>query len=167
MIRRAEEKDVKEMLDILNYYIVNSTAIYMYEAQSYEERLAWYRMKMEKGEPIFVYELEGKVVGYSTYGTFRPYPAYQYTVEQSVYVHRDYHGKGIGSELMQTIIEEAIKRGKKTIIAGINTTNEASIKAHTKMGFTYSGTIRNAGYKFDNWLDLAFYQLDLPDQIKK
>lgn len=162
MIRQATIEDVPAMLDIFNANILHSTAIYMYEPQTLEQRQEWFTGKLTRNEPIFVYEEQGDVVGYATYGPFRPYPANLYTVEHSVYVHENHHRKGIGEKLMHELIEHAKDRGIKTMVGGIDATNIASIRAHEKLGFTYSGTIKNAGYKFGEWLDLAFYQLNLP-----
>jgi L-amino acid N-acyltransferase len=162
MIRKAERKDVAEMLEIFNYNILTSTALYMYETQTLEERMAWFEGKMERNEPLYVYEKDGRVAGYVTYGPFRAYPAYLYTVEHSVYVNKAFYRQGIGSKLMEFIIAYAEAQGIKTLIGGIDAENVASILSHEKLGFTHSGTIRNAGYKFERWLDLAFYQLDLP-----
>ena len=162
MIRQATLEDVPAMLDIFNANILHSTAIYMYEPQTLEQRQEWFAGKQTRNEPIFVYEEQGEVAGYATYGSFRPFPANLYTVEHSVYVHEDHHRKGIGEKLMKRLIEHAKNRGIKTMVGSIDATNIASIRAHEKLGFTYSGTIKNAGYKFGKWLDLAFYQLDLP-----
>ena len=161
MIRQATAADMPQILAIFNYNIVHSTAIYMYEEQTLEQRMAWFEGKKVAGEPLFVY-VEGDIVcGYATYGSFRPYPAYLYTIEHSVYVHNDHQQKGVAKQLMHDLIAHARTAGMKTMVAGIDGENSGSILAHEKLGFTHSGTIRNAGYKFERWLDLAFYQLDL------
>lgn len=161
MIRPATKADMPMVLEIFNDNILNSTAIYMYEAQTLENRIQWFEQKKQSGEPLFIFEVDGEVAGYATYGSFRTYPAYQYTVEHSVYVHKNYYKRGIASKLMYALIEHAKIAEIKTIVGCIDKENEASIKIHEKLGFTYSGTIRNAGYKFGHWLDLMFYQLDL------
>ena len=166
MIRPATEQDIPAILAIFNVNIKTSTGIYMYEEQTLAQRLDWFHSKKKKGEPLFVYEIEGEVAGYATYGSFRPYPANLYTVEHSVYVHEKHQRKGIASKLMQVLIEHATQEGIKTMVGGIDARNEGSIAIHEKLGFTHSGTIRNAGYKFDQWLDLAFYQIDLPGPFK-
>lgn len=162
MIRQATEADIPEILAIFNENIRNSTAIYMYEEQTLEQRLQWFYSKKEKNEPLYVYEEGGKVAGYATYGSFRPYPANLYTIEHSVYVHQDHFRKGIGKKLMELIIQDASDKGFKTMVGVIDAKNKASIIAHEKLGFTHSGTIQNAGYKFGEWLDVSFYQLNLP-----
>ena len=159
MIRQATEQDVATILEIINYNIEHSTALYHYEPQTYEQRLAWFKEKQQAGDPIFVYEEDGEVAGYATYGKFRPQPAYKYTVEHSIYVHHNHYKKGIASKLMETLIEYARTHEVKTMIGCIDATNEASIRAHEKLGFIHSGTLKNVGYKFGQWLDAAFYQL--------
>ena len=161
MLRKAEESDLLGILDIYNDAIINTTAVYSYEPQTLEDRLEWFRSKQANGYPILVIEDGGHIKGFATYGPFRPWPAYKYTIEHSVYVHKDYRGKGAGKLLMCEIINLAEANGYATLIAGIDATNQASIALHKTLGFSYSGTIRRAGYKFGQWLDLAFYQLDL------
>ena len=161
MIRHCEEKDIPEILDIYNDAIVNSTAVYDYTPHSLEERKEWYKQKMDSGYPVIVYEEDSQVIGFASFGSFRAWPAYKYTIEHSVYVHNDCRKKGIGTMLLIEIIEIANKQNYATLIAGIDAANEKSIKVHEKLGFTYSGTIKKAGYKFGKWLDLSFYQLEL------
>ena len=162
MIRNAVEQDLLEILFIYNDAILNTTAVYHYEEKTIEERQSWFKEKNEDQEPVLVYEEKGKVLGFATYGTFRPWPAFKYAIEHSIYVSSAGKGKGIGSQLLRALIDIASTKGLKTMVAGIDTSNPASIGLHEKFGFTYSGTIRNAGYKFGRWLNLAFYQLDLP-----
>ena len=160
MIREMKLEDVEKILEIYNDAILHTTAIYKYQPETLEEKQQWFKNKHENGEPLFVYEEDGEVVGYATYGQFKPYPAYQYAVEHSVYIHNNHHRKGIGSKLMKFLIEEAKQREVKTMIACIDAENKGSILIHEKLGFTYRGTLKNTGYKFGRWLDLVFYQLD-------
>ena len=161
MIREATENDLPEILDIYNDAILNTTAIYDYKIQTLEDRRQWYEKKKLDGYPLFVFEENGKAVAFATFGPFRAWPAYKYTVEHSVYVHKDYRNKGIGTKLMQQIIKTADEREFATLVAGIDAANESSIKMHEKMGFRFAGVIKKAGFKFGGWLDLVFYQLEL------
>lgn len=161
MIREMTVKDIPTVLEIFNDIILTSTAVYLYEPQTLEYREQWFLTKKQNNEPMFVYEENGNVAGFATYGSFRPYPAFKYTVEHSVYVHKEYYQKGIGTKLMKHLIGEAERRGIKTMVACIDGENKGSIISHEKLGFYYAGTIKNAGYKFGRWLDLIFYQLDL------
>lgn len=162
MIREATEQDLLEILEIYNTAIVHTTAVYHYEPQTLEERKSWFAKKQEDGQPVLVFEEDGEVLGFATFGSFRPWPAFKYTIEHSIYVASRAKGKGIGSKLLVQLIEIAKHKGYKTMVAGIDASNPGSIGLHEKYGFTHSGTIRNAGYKFGSWLDLAFYQLDIP-----
>lgn len=161
MIRQATQEDVKDILEIFNYNICHSTAIYLYEKQTLEERMAWFEAKVAAGEPVLVYEVEGKVAGYATYGKFRPHVAYQYTIENSVYVHENFQRRGIAKALMVQLIEEAKSRCYQTMIACIDASNDGSKLMHEKLGFLYKGTLEKVGYKFEKWLDLDMYQLKL------
>ncbi|ARH78706.1 GNAT family N-acetyltransferase [Staphylococcus aureus] len=163
MIRCAKKEDLNAILAIYNDPIINTTAVYTYEPQTIDERIAWFETKQRNHEPIFVFEENGSVLGFATFGSFRPWPAYQYTIEHSIYVDASARGKGIASQLLQHLIVEAKAKGYRTLVAGIDASNEASIKLHQKFNFKHAGTLTNVGYKFDYWLDLAFYELDLKD----
>mgnify|MGYP002759715457 FL=1 len=166
MIRQAQQSDLTSILDIYNDAIINTTAVYTYQPTNIEERQAWFNHKQQNGDPIFVFEKDDIVQGFATYGQFRDWPAYLYTIEHSIYVHPKYRHHGIASQLLIKLIEEAKDNNFRTLIAGIDASNTGSIKSHEKFGFSHSGTIKYAGYKFDQWLDLTFYQLDLYN-IKK
>lgn len=166
MIRFMEEKDLPEVLAIYNDIILTSKAVYRYDIQSLEEKQQWFHEQRAAGNPLLVFIDNGVVAGFANYSQFRPYPGYKHTMEHSVYVHKDHYKKGIASKLMHELIAIAQKQGVKTLVAGIDGENVASIKAHEKLGFTYAGTIKNAGYKFDEWLDLVFYLLSLPGPEK-
>ncbi|EKQ56725.1 MULTISPECIES: GNAT family N-acetyltransferase [unclassified Clostridium] len=161
MIRQATEKDLADILEIYNDAILNTTAIYAYEAHTLDERKEWYKKKKEDGYPLLVFEKNKKVAGFATYGPFRAYPAFKYSIEHSVYVHKDYRNLGIGKALLNELIDIANAEEYATMVACIDRLNENSIKIHEKFGFEYSGTIKKAGYKFGKWLDLVFYQLAL------
>lgn len=163
MIRCAKKEDLNAILAIYNDAIINTTAVYTYEPQTIDERIAWFETKQRNHEPIFVFEENGSVLGFATFGSFRPWPAYQYTIDHSIYVDASARGKGIASQLLQHLIVEAKAKGYRTLVAGIDASNEASIKLHQKFNFKHAGTLTNVGYKFDYWLDLAFYELDLKD----
>jgi phosphinothricin acetyltransferase len=101
----------------------------------------------------------GTLRGFATYGTFRDWPAYRYTVETSVYVRPGHRRQGVGRQLMQELIRAATDDGYHVLVAGIEATQQESIALHESLGFEFAGTICQAGFKFDRWLDLSFYQL--------
>ena len=161
MIREAQKSDLEAILTIYNDAIINTTAVYTYEPTTIEERIQWFENKKQKNEPVFVFEEDNIVQGFATYGSFRDWPAYLYSIEYSIYVHPDYRNGGIASQLLSKLIEKAQQSGYRTIVAGIDASNIGSIKLHEKFNFNHAGTIKHVGYKFEQWLDLAFYQLDL------
>ncbi|NGM84218.1 N-acetyltransferase [Paenibacillus sp. 7124] len=156
MIKEATEKDLPGILDIYNEAILNTTAVYDYTAHTLDERKEWFNIKKQGGYPLLVYEKDGYVAGFATFGPFRAWPAYKYTIEHSVYVSKDFRNEGIATKLLEEILNIASKREYATLVAGIDAANEISIKLHEKFGFQYCGVIKSAGYKFGKWLDLAF-----------
>ena len=151
-----------EILDILNDAIVNSTALYDYVPRPPESMVGWFKAKEEKGFPVIGAESEdGRLLGFASYGPFRAWPAYKYTVENGIYVHRDHRGRGLGRLLMQALIERARAQDYHLIVAGIDMENATSISLHQSVGFAHAGTIHHAGFKFGRWLDLGFFELRL------
>ncbi|HEV3413565.1 MAG TPA: GNAT family N-acetyltransferase [Puia sp.] len=162
-IRPAREADLPEILEIYNHVILNTSAVYAYEPHTIDMRKAWYDDKVRDGYPILVAEETGRIAGLSTYGPFRAWPAYKYTVENSVYVAADRRGKGIARLLMQPLIDAARVQGYHAIIASIDAANEASLRLHCSFGFEEVAHFREVGYKFGRWLDLKFLELLLKD----
>jgi L-amino acid N-acyltransferase len=158
-IRTAIENDLKQMLDIYNDIIANTTAVFQYDTHSLEMRKEWFAQKQKEGFPVFVAEENNEIVGFSTIGPFRNWQAYKYSVENSVYVRSDQRGKGIGKLLLKATIEAAKQMGMHTIIAGIDAGNETSIAMHKLFGFVEVAHFKEVGYKFDRWLNLKFLQL--------
>ncbi|MEL6931236.1 MAG: N-acetyltransferase family protein, partial [Cyanobacteria bacterium J06600_6] len=116
----------------------------------------------EYNYPLIGIENEhGVLMGFATYGAFRAWAAYKYSVEHSVYVDTRFRGQGIGKRLLIELVELAIQQDYHTIIGGIDAENETSIALHKSLDFVYCGTIKQVGFKFDRWLDLDFYQLIL------
>lgn len=157
-----QEAHTEEILFILNEAIINSTALYDYKPRRLESMSAWFKAKQANNFPIIGAILPtGELAGFATYGTFRAWPAYKYSVEHSVYIHKSHQGNGLGLALMQRLIAKAVEQQYHVMIGGIDENNVASVILHEKLGFNHAGTIRHAGFKFGRWLDLAFYQLIL------
>jgi phosphinothricin acetyltransferase len=154
------------ILAILNDAIVSSTALFDYEPRSAESMVEWFRLKAARQFPVIGAEDGvGALLGFATYGTFRAWPAYKYSIEHSIYVHKDHRRRGVALALMKRLIDLAIEQRYHTLVAGIDAANAPSIALHEKLGFAYVGTVRDAGFKFGHWLDLAFYQLLLPTPL--
>ena len=153
------------ILAILNEAILHSTALWDYEPRPPAAMDAWFAAKEQGGYPVIglVDDDEG-LLGFGTYGPFRAWPAYKYTVEHSVYVHRDHRGRGLGRMLIAANLARAREQKFHNVIAGIEATNDASRALHLQLGFEPCGVVRHAGFKFGRWLDLELYQhlLDTP-----
>ncbi|MCO8166103.1 GNAT family N-acetyltransferase [Pseudomonas sp. 21LCFQ02] len=165
MIDCTEQHHAQAILDIFNHEIRHSTALYDYQPWDISVMKAWFETKRAGNFPVIgVQGEQGQLLGFATYGTFRTRAAYKYSVEHSVYIHPDHRGAGLGKYLLGSLIEQARSRGVHTLVGGIDLGNQASIHLHERMGFERSGVIREAAYKFGQWLDLVFYQkvLDTP-----
>lgn len=160
-LRPYQTEDTQAILEIINYNILNSTALYDYNIRSYEQQKNILEEKINKNFPVIVAELDGKVVGFGMYSEFRFREAYKFTVEHSVYVDNEYHGKGIGKVLLQELIRIAKAQNLHTMIAVIDAENESSVEFHEKFGFKIVGVIKESGYKFERWLHSVFMQLIL------
>jgi phosphinothricin acetyltransferase len=161
------ERHADAILAIFNDAILTSTALYDYKARTSQNMASWFEAKRAGGFPVIgVEDSDGTLMGFGSYGTFRAFPAYKYTVEHSVYVHRDHRGKGLGRILMQALIDAARRNDLHAMIGGIDAANAGSIALHERLGFKHVGTLPQVGFKFGRWLDLAFYQLllDTPSQ---
>ncbi len=162
-IECSYERHAAQILAIFNDAILNSTALYDYEARAMENMTTWFQAKTTGNYPVIGLESpNGELMGFASYGSFRNYPANKYTLEHSVYIAGPYRGQGLAMKLMKRLIELATENSYHTLIGSIDARNQASIHLHEKLGFTHAGTIKHAGFKFGEWLDLAFYQLILP-----
>lgn len=160
-IREYQETDAVAILEIINYNILNATALYDYNIRSLEQQIQILESKLKAGFPVIVAEENGKVVGFGMYSEFRFREAYKFTVEHSVYVHQDSQGKGIGKELLARLIQLAKEQKLHTMIGVIDSENQNSIDFHHKMGFSTVGIIKESGFKFNRWLNSVFVQLIL------
>lgn len=150
------------ILAILNDAIVSSTALYDYRPRELASMAVWFEAKARGNFPVWGGLGDaGELLGFATYGTFRAWPAYKYSVEHSVYVQERARGRGVGKQLMQRLIASAAEQQLHVMVGGIDADNAQSIAFHEQLGFAHCGTIKQAGYKFGRWLDLAFYQLIL------
>jgi len=155
------------ILAIFNDAIARSTALYDYKPRTIDMMSAWFEAKSKGNYPVIGIEREaGELMGFGSYGTFRAWPAYKYSVEHSVYVDARFRRQGLGKRLLEELIGAAKRQDYHLLIGGIDATNVASIALHEGLGFTHSGTIRQAGFKFGRWLDLSFYQLILSTPLQ-
>ena len=151
-----------QILAIFNEAIVHSTALYDYKPRTAESMVSWFDNKRKGNFPVIgVVDPTGRLLGFASYGTFRGWPAYKYSVEHSVYVAATHRGQGLGKLLLHETIQHAREQNYHVLIGGIDSQNSVSIRLHKRCGFVHAGTIRQVGFKFGRWLDLDFYQLIL------
>jgi len=160
-IRNYQKSDTGAILDIINYNILHSTALYDYSIRSLEQQESILESKLQAGFPVIVAENNGTVVGFGMYSEFRFREAYKYTVEHSVYVDQNSQGLGIGKLVVTELIHLAKEQGLHTMIGVIDAENQKSIDFHHQFGFKTVGIIKESGFKFDRWLDSVFVQLIL------
>ncbi len=160
VVRCDFERHADAILAIFNEAIVNSTALYDYQPRTPQSMLPWFDAKRAGNFPVIgVEDADGGLLAFASYGTFRGWPAYKYTVEHSVYVHKDHRGQGLGRMVLRELIAAARQNDVHAMIGGIDATNAGSIALHERLGFKHAGTLPQVGFKFGRWLDLAFYQL--------
>ena len=157
-IRLAERTDVPAMREIFNEVLRNSNSIYREEEVTLEERYAWFDEKLEHGFPIFGAYEGDHLIGYAGYGTWRAAQGYRKSVELTIYVDQKFRGVGIGSALMQTIIEHAKVDGYHVMIGAIDAANQQSIEFHKRFGFVEVARMPEVALKNDQWLTLVFMQ---------
>lgn len=161
-LRDATEQDAAALAEIYNYAVQHTTAIWNESCVDAPNRAAWVLARQEAGFPVLVAVSAQKgVVGYASYGPWRLFDGYRYTVEHSVYVKPTCHKQGVGCALMHALIERARAAGLHVMVAGIEAGNVASRQLHSKLGFEEAGVMKEVGTKFGRWLDLSFMTLKL------
>jgi L-amino acid N-acyltransferase YncA len=167
IIQCEQQRHAAQILAIFNEAIVNSTALYDYKPRTAEMMQAWFEAKAKGNFPVIGVESEGgELMGFASFGVFRAWPAYKYSVEHSVYVDARFRGRGVGRRLLEEVIEAARARDYHVLIGAIDAANKASLALHERLGFTHCGTLRQVGFKFGRWLDMSFYQLILATPLQ-
>jgi L-amino acid N-acyltransferase len=158
-ITKATQDHLPAILDIYNDAILLTTAVYQEQTHTLSMRKKWFEEKQEVGLPVFVAFTGDTLVGFSTYGPFRNWPGYRFTVEHSVHVASAFRNQGIGKKLVSAVIDHAKQQKMHVMIAGIDASGQASIGLHLSLGFTEVAHFKEVGFKFGRWLDLKFLQL--------
>lgn len=164
-IRPARADDMVDVTAIYRPAVVDGTASFELEPPDVAEMTRRWRAVVDAGFPYIVAQLDDRVVGYAYFSSFRPRPAYRFSVENSVYVAQDLHRSGVGRRLVAELIHLATNAGYRQMVAivGDGPTNSGSIALHEALGFTKSGTVRSVGWKHGRWLDITLLQLALGD----
>lgn len=157
-IRDAIQTDFDQITAIYNDVLTHSTAIYNDRPDTIEERISWWRNRIAQSYPVLVAADRGNIAGFATFGDFRAWPGYRFTVEGTVHIHAGSRGKGIGTQLLNSILARARDLGKHVMIAGVDSENASSLQFLERFGFERVGHLREVGYKFDRFLDLVFLE---------
>jgi L-amino acid N-acyltransferase YncA len=164
MIRLATEDDAAAVAEIYAP-VVRDTAISFEivppDADAFRTKIR----EFLRLAPWLVCEETGRVTGYAYASTFRPRPAYRFTVETTVYVHAGARGRGVGRALYDDLLPRLVRQGFRTAVAGITLPNAPSVALHEAAGFAPIGVFRKVGFKFGRWHDVGFWQRDLAPHV--
>lgn len=160
LLRLATPADLPAINDIYSYSVLYSTATYQSEPSTDAERAAWFAAH-GKPHPVIVAEIDGQVVGWGSLSPYHPRAAFRNTVEESVYIHHDFHRRGLGRTILQDLLARARALGHHRVIAAISGDQEPSLALHRALGFTDAGRLNEVGFKFGRWLDLVYLEYRL------
>jgi L-amino acid N-acyltransferase YncA len=161
-IRLATEADIAAITAIYDHHVRYGTATFELDSPDEAEMLRRYRATVQRGWPYIVAEVDGAVLGYAYGGQYRPRIGYRFTVEDSIYIHHEHTGKGLGRALLTELIVRCERAGFRQMLAVIgDSSNVASIKLHEQFGFTMVGTLKSVCWKFERWVDSVLMQKPL------
>ena len=162
IIRDVSESDAETIAGIYAHHVLTGTASYDLNPPSTDFHREKIRHITAAGWPFLVAEADGTLAGYAYVTQFRDRDAYRFTAEDSIYVHPDHKGRGIGKALLEALLERASAYGFRTVIAVIGGAEPASIALHAALGFREAGRLHAVGWKHERWLDSVYMQLTLP-----
>jgi len=163
-VRDAIADDLPAILEIYNDVIATTTAVYRDDPATLDDRQAWWQARVTQGYPVLVAHDDGAVLGFASFGDFRAWPGYRFTVEHTVHVRSDCRGRGVGHLLMTDVLRRGRELGKHVMVAGVDAENAGSIRFHERLGFERVGHLHEVGFKFGRRLDLVFLQKMLDSQ---
>ncbi|KXF76617.1 GCN5 family acetyltransferase [Paramesorhizobium deserti] len=159
VLRDCEAGDIPEITAIYRHAVLTGSASFEIEPPSESEMTRRRELLITGNFPYVVAIVADELAGYAYAGAYRPRPAYANTVESSVYVSENFHGRGIGKALMTRVIREAEARGFRQMLAVIgDSNNRASIRLHESLGFRIVGMLQSVGWKHGRWLDTVLVQ---------
>ena len=159
LIRTADIADLPALTAIYNHYIVHTPITFDVQPYEPEQRRPWFEDHAPAGRHrLLVAEEDGAAAGYASTSRWRPKPAYETTVESSVYVRADAVGRGIGRDLYAALFDAMANEDVHTVVAGVALPNPASIALHERFGFRHVGVFRDVGRKFGKYWDVAWFQ---------
>jgi phosphinothricin acetyltransferase len=158
-VRLAERRDAAAIRDIYNLEVSESTVTFDMVPRTLDQQVAWIDEHSGGHPAIVAVDRDGTVIGFGSLSVYKDRPAYATTVEDSVYVHREHRGQGIGKLLLAELVRLGRDHGFHALIARIVGGHDASIALHTSCGFEHVGVEREVGRKFNKWLDVVEMQL--------
>lgn len=162
LVRASRENDVPAITAIYAHHVLHGTASFELVPPAESEMMRRRHGVLERGLPYLVTEIDQSVVAYAYAGPYRTRPGYRFTVEDSIYVHPDFVGRGIGRSLLPALISACEKAACRQMVAVIGgRSNDASIRLHRAFGFQHVGVLRSVGFKFGAWQDTTFMQRPL------
>ena len=156
-LRLARPEDAEATREFYNTEVTGSTVTFDLVPRSIDDQLAWLDQR-SGAMAVVVAEIDGQIVGFASLSPYRDRPAYATTVEDSVYVHADFRGRGVARALLAEILDIAATRGFHAVMARIVGGHDASIGLHSSLDFEIVGTEREVGRKFGKWLDVVIMQ---------
>ena len=160
MIRLAEPKDAKSIVDIYNHYILHSHATFEIDPIDPNEMTTRIKRVQEEFQlPWTVMEIENEIVGYAYATQWKARKAYARTTESSIYLHQKQGGNGYGKVLYSDLLEKLRQSGYHAVIGGMSMPNEASQALHERLGFRKIGEFKEVGFKFNRWIDVGYWEL--------
>jgi phosphinothricin acetyltransferase len=161
-IRPSRDADVPAIAAIYSHHVLHGTGTFETTPPSAEEMAARRADVLAKGLPYLVAEQDGRVLGYAYCQWFKPRPAYRFSAEDSIYLHPDAGGQGLGKLLLAALAEQAEAAGIRKLIAVIGDSgNAGSIGVHRAAGFAPVGVFKSCGWKFGRWLDIVLMEKPL------
>jgi len=158
MIRKIQAEDAAQICEIYNYYILNTIITFEESTVSTAEMRSRIIQTIQK-HPWIVYEQNNRIFGYAYASEWKSRCAYKHSVETTVYLRNEAKGNGLGTLLYQELIDQLRNKNIHAAIGGIALPNDASVALHEKLGFVKIGQFREVGYKFDNWIDVGYWEL--------
>lgn len=160
MMRPVTVADAQQLVAIYNYYVIHSIVtldLVPFSAEDFEEKISTISSQF----PFIVYEENDEILGYAYASTFRTKPAYNKTVELTIYLKHNTLGKQIGKKMYSELIQQLKAENYHVLIGGLTLPNDASVKLHEGFGFEKVAHFKEVGYKFDKWHDVGFWQLTI------
>jgi L-amino acid N-acyltransferase YncA len=159
IVRPSEDRDLPDITAIYSHAVLNGTASFEIDPPDEAEMARRRRELLAAGYPYLVAEADDRIVGYAYASSYRPRPAYRFTVEDSIYVAPEVQGRGVGRALLSSLIAHCERQGFRQMIGVIgDSSSTGSIALHRALGFLNAGVVRDVGYKHGRWLDQVIMQ---------